>query len=332
MATHETPRASRSPVILAASALDARSDEVVSAAWRVAARCGAELLMVHALPLPHVVPGMPVQAPAPLEALAARASEELSAQARRLRPADSPPARLRIAPGPADVVLAQAAREENARLVVVGATTAQGRLGKLLGSTAERFLQIAPLPVLVVRDDLPVPPHSILAPVDLSLLSHDALASGMALLGGLSPAGAAPIRCELLCVVGPAAGEQLASPAALRQAQVGIESIAAQIEAPAVRFATRVLAGEPRDQILRALEELDCDLVLIGTRGAGGIQHRLGVVATDVARDAPCSVLLIPPDRAFGDDLAASVDATLSPAPARRRPEERGGKDDERLG
>jgi nucleotide-binding universal stress UspA family protein len=318
-------------VIIAASALDARSDEVVSAAWRIATRCGAELLMVHALPLPHLVPGMPVQPAAPLETLAAQANQELAAQARRLRPADSPPARLHIAPGPADVVLARAARDENARLVVVGATTAHGRLGKLLGSTAERFLQIAPLPVLVVRDDLPVPPRSVLAPVDLSLLSYDALASGLALLGGLAPAGAPPIRCELLCVVGPAPGERLTGQAALRQAQVGIESIAAQIEAPAVRFATRVLAGEPRDQILSALEELDCDLVLMGTRGAGGLQHRLGVVATDVAREAPCSVLLIPPDKAFGDDLAASVDATLSPAPA-RRPEARGGNDDDRLG
>ena len=306
----------RPAMVIAGSALDARSDEVVAAAWRLAMRSGAELLIVHASPLPHLVPGMPVQSPHPVETLASRSREDLEAQANRVRPPGAPLARLRVEPGPADTVLANVARETGARLVVLGATTSHGRLGKLLGSTAERFLQIAPVPVLLIRDELPVPPRNVLAPVDLSLLSYDALASGIALLDGLAGAASPPIRCELLCVVGPDGGDGGARPATLRQAQSGIESVVAQLEAPSVRFATRVLTGEPRDQILRSLEELDCDLVLMGTRGAGGLQHRLGVVATDVAREAPCSVLLIPPAKAFGDELAASIHAALSPGRA----------------
>jgi len=314
MTSFDVPPTSRSPVVLAASALDARSDEVVATGWRIATHCGAELLVVHALPLPHLGPGMPVQPDEALQALVSRASIELEAQARRVRPAGAPPARLRIVPGPADVLLCKTAREENAQLVVIGATTTHGRLGKLLGSTAERLLQIASVPVLVVRDEMPVPPRLVLAPVDLSLIACDALASGIALLGRLLSAGAPPIRCELLCVVAPALGETVTGPAALREAQVSVESVAAQLGTSTARFATRVLAGEPRDQILRELEELDCDLVLIGTRGAGGPQNRLGVVATDVAREAPCSVLLVPPERASDDDRAESVEVTLSPA------------------
>jgi nucleotide-binding universal stress UspA family protein len=317
--TVEDSQAGRPPVVIAASALDERSDEVVAAAWRIAARQGAELRLLHASPLPHLVPGMPVQPSHSLETLAARATQELEAQARRLRPAGAPPARLQVEPGPADAVLASAARECGAGLIVVGATTTHGRLGKLLGSTAERLLQIAPVPVLVVRDELPVPPRTVLAPVDLSLLSYDALASGVALLSRWAGSGSPAVRCELLCIVAPGEGDGPVLAAALQQAQTGVESVAAQLESPALRFAPRVLAGEPRDQILRTLEELDCDLLLMGTRGSGGLQHRLGVVATDVAREAPCSVLLIPPDRAFGDQLAASVHEALAPAGAGRR-------------
>jgi nucleotide-binding universal stress UspA family protein len=318
-ATNQTP-----PPIVAGSALDARSDEVVAAAWKMAAATGSELVIVHAVPLPHLVPGMPVQPVHPIETLAARAQHDLEEQARRLRPAGSPQALLRVETGVPDAVLANAALELGARLMVLGATTSHGRLGKLLGSTAERLLQAAPAPVLVVRDELPVPPRTVLAPLDLSMLAYDAFVSGLELLRDLDGDAAArrpAIRCEMLCVVAPLEGEKEARPAALQQAQAGIESIAAQVETPGVRFAPRVLAGEPRDQILRTLEELDCDLVLLGTRGAGGLHRRLGVVATDVAREAPCSVLLIPPAKSFGDALARAVDQDLSPNPPGRRKE-----------
>ncbi len=315
----------RRPPIVAGSALDASSDEVVGTAWKIAAATGSDLVIVHAVPLPHLVPGMPVQAAHPIETLAARAHRELEEQARRLRPARGPQPQLRVETGVPDAVLANAALELGARLIVLGATTSHGRLGKLLGSTAERLLQAAPTPVLVVRDELPVPPLSVLAPLDLSMLAYDAFVSGLELLRALigeSAAGRPPaIRCEMLCVVAPLEGEHAASPAVLQQAQAGVESIAAQIEAPGIRFAPRVLAGEPRDQILRTLEELDCDLVLLGTRGAGGLHRRLGVVATDVTREAPCSVLLIPPAKSLGDALARAVDEELSPAPAGRRKE-----------
>lgn len=324
MAIQEQPAAGRA-VVLVGSALDAKSDDVVSAAWQIAARTGWELVIVHAVPLPHLVPGSPVQPAHAIETLADRARLALDEQARRLRPAGSPKPRLHLEPGIADMVLNRLAREFDARLIVVGATTSQGRLGKLLGSTAERVVQLSPVPVLVVRDELPVPPRAILAPLDLSSLAFDALVAATGILRRLVRTQAhdapATVRCELLSVVPEAAADA----AALARTQAAIENLAAQIDAPWIRFAPRVLAGEPRDQILRALEDHDCDLMVLGTRGSSGIRGRLGVVASDVVREAPCSVLLVPPTASFGASVAAGVTADLSPIPAAHRRPARGG-------
>lgn len=326
METTGQPAARR--VVLAGSALDAKSDEVVSAAWKIAMRTGWELVIAHAVPLPHLVPGNPAQPAHPVETLTERARVRLEEQVRRLRPAGSSAPRLHVEPGIGDMVLNRLACELDARLIVLGATTSHGRLGKLLGSTAERVLQLSPVPILVVRDDLAVPPRTILAPLDLSSLAYDALVAAVGLLQrlvGTQAHGALPaVRCELLSVVPPDADDPT-SPAALARTQAGIESVAAQIEAPWIRFAPRVLTGEPRDQILRALEDVDCDLVVMGTRGSGGPGRRLGVVATDVAREAPCSVLLVPPAASFGETLAAGVADDLSPIPATHRKSAPGG-------
>lgn len=319
--------AARRAMVLAGSALDEKSDEVVSAAWTIALRTGWDLVIAHAVPLPHLVPGSPAQPAHPVETLTERARAMLEEQARRLRPAGSSKPRLHVEPGLGDMVINRVAGELDARLIVLGATTSHGRLGKLLGSTAERVLQLSPVPVLVVRDELPVPPPAILAPLDLSTLAYDALITALGLLRslvGTQAHDAAPaVRCELLSVVPP--GPDDPTPAVLAQTQAGIEHVAAQIEAPWIRFAPRVLTGEPRDQILRALEEHDCDLVVMGTRGSGGPRRRLGVVATDVAREAPCSVLLVPPAASFGESLAAGVADDLTPIPATHRRSAPGG-------
>ena len=54
-------------------------------------------------------------------------------------------------------------------------------------------------------------------------------------------------------------------------------------------------SGEPADAIVETAEELAADLVVVGRRSRGPI-HRpgLGSVSADVARRAPCEVLVVP--------------------------------------
>ena len=52
-------------------------------------------------------------------------------------------------------------------------------------------------------------------------------------------------------------------------------------------------ASNPRYQILQALERTQPDLLVLGTRGLSGLARMLvGSVASTVAREASCSVLL----------------------------------------
>jgi nucleotide-binding universal stress UspA family protein len=53
-------------------------------------------------------------------------------------------------------------------------------------------------------------------------------------------------------------------------------------------------AGNPAEEIIRAAEASDCDLVVLGAYGRGAIQRfLLGSVSDRVVRHAPCPVLVV---------------------------------------
>ena len=56
----------------------------------------------------------------------------------------------------------------------------------------------------------------------------------------------------------------------------------------------KVVAGDPADAIVRMAEELEVDLIVMGTHGRTGLQHvLLGSVAEKVVRLALCPVLTV---------------------------------------
>lgn len=58
----------------------------------------------------------------------------------------------------------------------------------------------------------------------------------------------------------------------------------------------RTSFGTTHSEICAVAEELDADLIVIGTHGRGGISHAvLGSVAEKVVRKAPCPVLTVRP-------------------------------------
>jgi nucleotide-binding universal stress UspA family protein len=60
------------------------------------------------------------------------------------------------------------------------------------------------------------------------------------------------------------------------------------------RFTTELEFGDPATVINRRAQELDADLVVVGSRGLGMIDRLLlGSVSSAVAQRAPCSVLLV---------------------------------------
>lgn len=296
--------------VVAGSALDSRSDQVVRAARDVARRTGATLVVVHAAPFPALVPGTLLTDAELLPRMVGELDAELRRQAQRLEldALDRAPV-LRVEEGLPDLVLARIASEFSAELVVVGATTAAGRLGRLLGSTAERMLKWGEAPVLIVRAELALPPRRVLAPVDLSRLSRDAFRCGLRILAQLAAPGEIVIE-TLLVVPAPGADEL---PQAVRLAETELAAFLAGAPAPGMLLRPRILTGEARQQILRATDEESWDLVMIGTRGTSGIRRALGSVTAEVSREAPCSVLVVPPRAALGEATAEPVEEQVRP-------------------
>jgi nucleotide-binding universal stress UspA family protein len=302
--------------VLAADAMEERDAAVVRAAAAIARRSGARLTVLHAAPPPHLEPGVP-----PLgmgldlvTPLVERARERLRARAEELALPGA--AVLRVEPGIPATVIARVADEIEPDLLVIGATTLGGPLGKLLGSTAERIAQAGHRPVLVVRGELRLPLRRILAPVDLGVASDEALHAGLALLTPLVGTDGADV--DLLFVLNSRPDPQFSQRQLEQLAESELQKLIASFPAAErTRLNPLVLAGEEpyTDTMLGCLRALPPDLVLLGSRSGGALRRLRAGVAAELLRQAPTSVLVLPrqPSAEDSGELADDVEEVASP-------------------
>jgi nucleotide-binding universal stress UspA family protein len=72
-----------------------------------------------------------------------------------------------------------------------------------------------------------------------------------------------------------------------------VERVAQELAGVDTQVETIVRGGTPADQIVRAADELEADLIVIGGRGKGAMEAIvLGSVAYRVLHHAPCPVLV----------------------------------------
>jgi nucleotide-binding universal stress UspA family protein len=206
---------------------------------------------------------------------------------------------------PVDVLLAAAARER-ASLLVVGSRGVGANPALALGSTSLRVLQEASVPVLVVpqprdrtlgeRNELRL--RHLLVGVDgsaASLAALDVAADVAAMLGGSlsvlhvfehvrpfpvarrgehGSEGHEGVRDEALDLLEAAARN-------IRQRGVGAQVV--------------LRSGDPAPTLLDLADDVDADLVVVGTRGRGGpADLLLGSVARTVADGARRPTLVVP--------------------------------------
>lgn len=300
--------------VLIGTTLAEESDTVVRAGLAAARAAGARVHLVHAAEAEPRRTGYDIGAgPVVDREQVARLGEELSRQAQRLgvQPQELAAAEVRV--GAAHRILTQAAQQARADLIVVGATGSGPFATELLGSTADRVLRQALCPVLVVRGELRMPPRVVLAPVDLSTLSGDAFHCGLHLLGQLAGTPETEVRAVFALSFLATLGDL---PRARHAAAEELQRFVLE-NRPEVPFHVdaAVLEGDPRTEILRALEQRPADLVILGSHGRSGLDRlMLGSVASTVARKAPCSVLVISPEAALEEGLASAVKAQTMPA------------------
>lgn len=285
----------RIQTVFVGTSLTDQGDRLVAQALRVARAAGARIHLVHAFPIPvHARWETAELDPALLEAERGLRSDELRDLAHRLGIGVQELAGLTAAPGRAADLLAAEAGDAGA-LIVVGAAERTGPLAGVLGGTALATARRARCPVLVLRHDRVWDPRRVLFAVDLSESSADVFEAGAAvarqICGARAPDG------ELLFVLSPeerARSFQFTNEQVERMVGDELHRFA-EIHRPAwFGLSDRVAVGSAAAEVVRRATR--ADLVVAGTRGRNRLQRLLlGSVATEIVRDAPCSVLLVPP-------------------------------------
>ncbi len=297
--------------IVVGTSLGPESDPIVAKALELARSLGARLHPVHATVLPLPYAGEPFVPWVDEEAIRAQEQtvrRELENQLDRLgvdRPKEL--SGVTMEPGTPHQLILETARRVEAGLTVLGYAEGEGKLARLLGSTADRVLRKATHPVLIVRSEMPIPPQRVLVPVDLSPLSADAYLCGLGILGQLH--GEAPAKVETLLVLEPYPRQvpyQFTPREARVMASHELRLFISRAGEASRTVWSNIRTGDPRAEILAEATDWPADLVVVGTHGRSGLERfMLGSVAAGVARDAPCSVLVIPPESALKAALAA---------------------------
>lgn len=192
-----------------------------------------------------------------------------------MRSGASASARIIDARDPAQALLDEAAAFE---LVAVGTHTGSRASGIILGSTASTLIHKAAQPVLVARH----PSAAAVFPGRILVASDGSPGSGIA--ARLAGRIAAVSRSDVT-VVHVSDGETPTMRAELARQTAELTEMTDR--EPVFAEAS----GDAASGIVRVTEQLNAGLVVIGSRGLGGIKA-LGSVSERVAHRAPCSVLV----------------------------------------
>jgi nucleotide-binding universal stress UspA family protein len=200
---------------------------------------------------------------------------------------------------PADVIMETAA-ELGADLIVTGSRGRGPLRSMLLGSVASEVSTHARCPVLVARGPAV---QRMLVATDCSP-GADALADGVARLGAFVGTAADVVAVavpdtpayELLVNLYTLGDERLARQrdALQTQAAAAAHAMAGRLDEIGIAATPHVRSGDPAHEILAAAEDRGADLIVMGSRGLGGLDRLLlGSVARNVLSHAHCSVLIL---------------------------------------
>jgi nucleotide-binding universal stress UspA family protein len=215
--------------------------------------------------------------------------------------------------------------------VVVGSRGLGGVRRALLGSTSNSVVRHAHVPVLVVRngeDAVGRLPGRVLAALDSS--EEADAAAGVA--AEISDATGSELHLVFALPTYPVAPFPFTrekwdaqNERARHGARRFVDSKAAQMEATGVRLKdAHLVLGKPREEIVKLGEELEAGLIVVGSRGLGGVRRALmGSVSDAVVRHAHCPVVVVR-GRVFAEGQGSVADGVretsgLAPGEERRR-------------
>ncbi len=282
--------------ILAATDFSTRSQRALRRAGLLARESGAELTLVHVVDDDQ---------PAGLVALERREAERILGEqidaVAELRGLSS--RALVVESDPFDGIL-RAAASTKADLVVMGAHRKQLLRDIFVGTTIERVIRMGPFPVLMVNKEADRPYQTAMAAVDMSDPSANAMRTGKALR---LPGG---IQLALVHAFEPLAKGKLSYAGLNRETidnyvaderERAIKDLAAFMDEHGLGDEgrpMRIEEGAPFEVIATAVEQLQPDVLIMGTHGRSGIAKAfLGSVAEEALRSLDVDILAVPPSR-----------------------------------
>jgi nucleotide-binding universal stress UspA family protein len=264
----------------------------------LAHQCGAALRLVHVIEPQHSYQRIshPLTSPYTIEEVAQKTGEKLQMLA-----ASPELARVQVEyevrTGKPFVELIIARRAWHADLIVVGAAS-QG--AHFLGSTSERVVRKAMVPVMVVKRDLSARAKTFLVPTDFSDCARKAAEEALVLAESfrgriiffhvvdLYPLYTAADEFGVSVPLPPPTPEMI---------EREWQDFLSRLPVEKVEWEKCTEEGEAATAILHQAEQQQADLIVMGTHGRTGLEYMLvGSVAEKIVRRAHCPVLTIRPE------------------------------------
>jgi nucleotide-binding universal stress UspA family protein len=203
--------------------------------------------------------------------------------------------------GPPDEVLAQAAADRAAELIVIGSHGHTGIARMLLGSVASSTIRHATCDVLVCRGPAAQTPfRRPLVATDFSaaaakLLAHVALVSAPGATFDIVHAWQLPTGSWGATLLGQARFPwSTVRDAVLASARTLADKLVAEHRDLGHPLHVDLVQGPPASVITHAAERAGNDLIAVGAHGRRGVRRLLlGSVAESTIRHSPCSVLVV---------------------------------------
>lgn len=264
---------------------------------------GAAIHLLHALHVPLVAAPYRAALPEALRADVRHAAlEKLEAARKSIESEGVAHVTTRIAESESPVdAIAEAVRATRADLVAMGTHGHRGLQRVFLGSVAKRALHALEVPVLAAKESLARamdPIRRILVPVDFSPHSERAIEVARSLAARLSA------TVDVMHVFDEARAPgylpELGAVSRRLEAEASerLDAMRERFDRRGVPVALDLRRGEPSSVIAKTAEEIRSELIVMGTRGAGGLAHvLLGSVAERTLCAAPCSVLCVKAER-----------------------------------
>jgi nucleotide-binding universal stress UspA family protein len=198
--------------------------------------------------------------------------------------------------------ICSSAEQNSSDLIIMGTHGRTGLSHWLMRSVTEHVVRNATCPVMTVRackESAEVTPFlDIVVPIDFSPYAQKALRYGRTL------AHLFEANLHLLHVVEQpihpihyGLGNDLLirlNPDVQRRSHEEMELLLSKLPPLEVAYQTHVREGRAYSEIVRFVQEQDCDLIVMGTHGLSGLEHfLLGGTTEKVVRHAPCPVLTV---------------------------------------